>query len=567
MSTLCPASKALLQSLSSVPGHDKYFLSVSSDAELKVQLNQLHMRVSKMLSKLVVFANPDADSVSTYNSTEDALDRIFSFLDDKLATEIHRDETPQKKAKTASAEVDHIPTGEESLTGRIVDTFTSITEHRLSQKLNASASLESSPKEFPYLPEIEESLEKSELEIDEYSRIPESIKVLLDTFDEIPSDFLFINSKKEFEDFLSAASTSEFIAIDLEHHSDFSYKGFTCLIQVTLVSTKLFSYSHFIIDPLAKPLHHQISRLNEFTTNPNKLKILHGSHQDVLWLQRDFNVYLVNSVDTFCLAGLVGSSLPGKSLKALIEHYCEISIDKQEQLADWRIRPLTAEMMAYAVNDTKYLPYIYSRMFVEILSGNGKISEETAITSYGRKTLKQGFRDSAGLAKQVFSFPAELDVQAALNKMVMRNAMRLTPDQALFLRELLKWRDFTARKANLNIGKIMSERDLLKLAPKYPFKSKLDIERIGGKVKEHVEQILEIIKKVTAAVGNEKKEVQVATNSQPISTAAAHPHFKEPRFIVQKEPVKPIRISSPQTKKDFKKSSIVEVFSTTNSKF
>ena len=36
--------------------------------------------------------------------------------------------------------------------------------------------------------------------------------------------------------------------------------------------------------------------------------------------------------------------------------------DKQYQLADWRLRPLTEEMAKYAREDTHYLLYTYDRV-------------------------------------------------------------------------------------------------------------------------------------------------------------------------------------------------------------
>ena len=38
--------------------------------------------------------------------------------------------------------------------------------------------------------------------------------------------------------------------------------------------------------------------MNEIFTNPSILKVLHGSDFDVIWLQKDFGVYIVNMFDT-----------------------------------------------------------------------------------------------------------------------------------------------------------------------------------------------------------------------------------------------------------------------------
>lgn len=86
-----------------------------------------------------------------------------------------------------------------------------------------------------------------------------------------------------------------------------TFQGFVCLMQV---STRR---EDFIIDTLALRQHLHI--LNSSFTNPNIVKVLHGSDggiyfshsfllifihstEDILWLQRDFGIYVVNLFDT-----------------------------------------------------------------------------------------------------------------------------------------------------------------------------------------------------------------------------------------------------------------------------
>lgn len=47
--------------------------------------------------------------------------------------------------------------------------------------------------------------------------------------------------------------------------------------------------------------------------------------------------------------------------------------DKRYQLADWRVRPLTTDMLHYARADTHFLLYIHDRMKEELLNrGSGQ---------------------------------------------------------------------------------------------------------------------------------------------------------------------------------------------------
>ena len=63
---------------------------------------------------------------------------------------------------------------------------------------------------------------------------------------------------------------------------------------------------------------------------------MHGAEFDIVWMQRDFGLYIVNMFDT----GQAGRvlQLPKLSLSFLLHYCCGVQADKQYQLADWRIR-------------------------------------------------------------------------------------------------------------------------------------------------------------------------------------------------------------------------------------
>ncbi|CBY37160.1 unnamed protein product, partial [Oikopleura dioica] len=146
------------------------------------------------------------------------------------------------------------------------------------------------------------------------------------------------------------------LAVDLEHHRYRSYQGFTCLVQISS------RQKDYILDPLA--VWEDMYKLNEVFANPKIVKIFHGSRNDMLWLQRDFGVYVVNLFDTFFAAKKL--DLAKKSLDYLLQHYCKIRLDKRFQLADWRMRPIPPNMLRYARQDTHYLLYVYDRLRADL---------------------------------------------------------------------------------------------------------------------------------------------------------------------------------------------------------
>ncbi|CAN0433276.1 unnamed protein product, partial [Ectocarpus sp. 8 AP-2014] len=69
-----------------------------------------------------------------------------------------------------------------------------------------------------------------------------------------------------------------------------TFLGVVCLMQL---STREQDY---IVDPLK--LRGEMGRLLPVFSDPNIVKVFHGSDSDVLWLQRDLGLYLVNMFDT-----------------------------------------------------------------------------------------------------------------------------------------------------------------------------------------------------------------------------------------------------------------------------
>ncbi|XP_015779420.1 PREDICTED: exosome component 10-like [Acropora digitifera] len=171
----------------------------------------------------------------------------------------------------------------------------------------------------------------------------------------------FVETQQQLEELSENLSAVSEFAVDLEAHSYRSFQGFCCLMQI---STRDHDY---LIDVLE--LRTELHILNDSFTNPRILKVFHGADMDIGWLQRDFGIYVVNMFDTGQAARVLNY---GKySLAFLLKKFCDVTANKQYQLADWRIRPLPQEMVHYAREDTHYLLYISDRLHNELLkSGN-----------------------------------------------------------------------------------------------------------------------------------------------------------------------------------------------------
>lgn len=174
---------------------------------------------------------------------------------------------------------------------------------------------------------------------------------------EKPDNYTFVDTLEGLKSLIEHLDRADEIAVDLEHHGYRSYLGFTCLIQI---STRAHD---FIVDAIS--LREHLQRLNSSFADPSKVKVFHGADSDIKWLQRDFGVYVVNLFDTHKAIQFLNRS--PFTFASLLFRYANEVTDKDFQLADWRIRPLTPEMEKYARRDTHFLLYIFDRLRQDII--------------------------------------------------------------------------------------------------------------------------------------------------------------------------------------------------------
>lgn len=284
----------------------------------------------------------------------------------------------------------------------------------------------------------------------------------------------WIDTPEELKRVAEKLSTVSEFAIDLEAHSYRSYQGFTCLMQV---STRA---EDFLIDVLALRAH--MSLLAAPFANPSIVKVLHGADFDVLWLQRDFGLYIVNMFDTGQAARLL--SLPRFSLAYLLSTFCNVTANKAFQLADWRIRPLSAEMLHYAREDTHYLLFIYDKLVNQLLeTGNEFKNHLVAVYDRSKELCARTYE------KFVYT-------QAHADELLQRFSRGLNPTQREVFYALHEWRDSIARADDESIRYVLPDHMLLELSEAIPRDHAQILaccQPAPPHVRLHVTSILEII--------------------------------------------------------------------------
>ncbi|KAI9462261.1 ribonuclease H-like domain-containing protein [Boletus coccyginus] len=317
----------------------------------------------------------------------------------------------------------------------------------------------------------------------------------------------FISTPKALLSMANTISLATELAVDLEHHSYRSYKGFLALMQI---STR---QGDFVVDLLAPEVREGLRQakgkcikeseearmasdagqiIARIFADPLVIKVFHGAESDIVWLQQDFNIFVVGLFDTFHASKLL--DFPKYSLAYLLETYCGFIADKRYQLADWRVRPLPVEMLAYARSDTHFLLYIYDMLrlsLIERSSSEPTITDETGPltntkhTHHGLGLIRGVLTRSARTALRLYAtevYDAEGGTGSSgwdtlarkWNKVglvgspAQAQGMEVQRLQAAVYKAVHRWREHVAREEDESMRYVLPTHHLFLLAERVP---------------------------------------------------------------------------------------------------
>ncbi|MBK9140767.1 MAG: HRDC domain-containing protein [Verrucomicrobia bacterium] len=162
-----------------------------------------------------------------------------------------------------------------------------------------------------------------------------------------------IQSAAQLAHWLPALGSSPWLAVDTEADSLHSYPEKLCLVQLATPTDTV------LVDPLAG-----------FSLDPlwqaarDKELILHGADYDLRLLFRTFEFRPHRVFDTMLAARLLGRKQFG--LASLVEELLGVKLEKGSQKANWALRPLSAKMTAYALDDARYLAPLADKLREEL---------------------------------------------------------------------------------------------------------------------------------------------------------------------------------------------------------
>ncbi|KAF3763044.1 hypothetical protein M406DRAFT_64247 [Cryphonectria parasitica EP155] len=290
------------------------------------------------------------------------------------------------------------------------------------------------------------------------------------------------------------------IAVDLEHHDLRTYHGLLSLMQIST------QQKDWVIDTL-RPWRHKLEVLNEVFADPKILKVFHGAFMDIIWLQRDLGLYIVGLFDTYHAS--VALNYPQRSLAYLLKTFVDFDADKKYQMADWRIRPLTDEMLYYARCDTHYLLYVYDLMRNELI-------DRSDVSDPEKNLLESALRRSKETSLDRYTSwapdPTTGEGARGWANSLQKSYTRLDGPQFSVYRAVHKWRDDLARQEDESPMFIMPQQVLMEIAKLLPSDPKALWSLLGwrcaAKVQQSLDELFELVTTAKEAGANGPSSVE-----------------------------------------------------------
>src|SRR5438105_6949051 len=247
----------------------------------------------------------------------------------------------------------------------------------------------------------------------------------------------YLDEPAEVNRFLEQIADVTELALDTEGAS---FHRFLDRIYLLQISTRNRSA---IIDPL--PIGSP-AKLGQLLQGSNVEVVFHDADYDLRLLHQDYGWHVTRIFDTRVAAQLLGIKSFG--LAALLQQFFDVKLDKKHQRADWSMRPLPADMLEYAAQDTRYLLQLRDHMKSELQRrGRWHWAEEEFARLEGTR------------------WEAEEEMEGFLR---LKGARDLTRRELAVLREVANWRDTVARELDRATFRVMGNEVLLELARRAP---------------------------------------------------------------------------------------------------
>jgi ribonuclease D len=259
---------------------------------------------------------------------------------------------------------------------------------------------------------------------------------------------VYLDEKTTVDAFLDGIGPCTEIAVDTEGAS---FHKFLDRIYLLQLSTRGHSA---IIDPIPTG---KLERLGTLLEDRTVQVVFHDADYDLRLLRQDYGWKVTNIFDTRVAAQLLGIKSFG--LAALLGQYFDVKLDKKHQRADWSMRPLPDDMLAYAAQDTRFLLQLRDHLHSQ-LEAKGRL---------------HWAKEEFALLEQIQWEPGP-DPDAFLR---IKGARDLSRRELALLRELAAWRDGAARDLDRATFRVIGNEALLEISRVAP-KTTQELTSIKG---------------------------------------------------------------------------------------
>lgn len=246
--------------------------------------------------------------------------------------------------------------------------------------------------------------------------------------------YTLVEDDRDLQMVVDACRGIDVIAVDTEFARFNTYYPIVGLVQIYTGT------DCFLIDPVNMD---DLEPLSDILVRPDLLKVFHACSEDMEVFQHALGTIPAPVYDTQIAGAVLGVGF-SVGYQAMVEHYLDISLPKDQTRSDWLARPLSTQQLDYAALDVIHLLQVYLKQAQE-LAGTPKQQWVEA--------------ESAELGVDI---PTMIDPEICYKK--LKGLWQLDRRQLNVLKTLFAWREQTARKEDMPRNRVADQKALMAIA-------------------------------------------------------------------------------------------------------
>jgi ribonuclease D len=247
------------------------------------------------------------------------------------------------------------------------------------------------------------------------------------------------------------------VAIDTEFVSERRYQALLCLAQVAVPDPDATDGVRTeVLDPLGDhpPDPGPLARV---LADPEVEVVVHAGRQDIAILRRSWQTEVTNVFDTQLAAGFIGFGNQ-EGYESLVRKVLNVRLKGAEGFTKWDKRPLTPQQLEYAADDAHLLLALGTEIERRL--------EERGRLAWAREECR-ALEESTD----------ERDPDRVFER--LPRLARLSEAARAVARELVEWREDTARSVDRPPGYVLPDHALIEVARRAP-SDRAGLEQIRG---------------------------------------------------------------------------------------